>query len=98
MGTPRHGAEGPTSTKAPRCGSVKTDSHARAKLFIRGLTSSVLQAPRYRGAIAGGLVARIRPAERRRSAELRETHVYPREHDLLTHHARTASKPPYARI
>lgn len=30
MGTPRHGAEGPTSTKAPRCGSGKTETRAPA--------------------------------------------------------------------
>ena len=73
-GAPRHGAEGPTSTKAPRCGSGKTETRAPAhenRFWMVDLVGT--SSPSIWGAIAGGLVARIRPAERRRSAELRET-------------------------
>ena len=46
---------------------------ALAKPFMRGLTSSVLRLARKVGAMAGGLVARICPAERQRTAEPPET-------------------------
>ena len=69
---PRHGAEGPTSTKTPRCG-IRQNGLPRARETVYAWVDLVgTSSPSLWGAI-GGLVARIRPAERRRSAELRET-------------------------
>ena len=92
MGTPRHGAEGPASTKAPRGGSGRTGHtpRRRMKTVFGWLTSSVLRLARRVGAIAGGW-----PQESalRKGGELRNR-VDPRAHEPFTHHARTAPSPP----
>ena len=69
---PRHGAEGPTSTKAPRCGSGKTETRAREVVYswvdLVGTPAGAKG-----GGYSRGLVARICAAERQRSAEPPET-------------------------
>jgi hypothetical protein len=51
---PRHGAEGPTSTKAPRCGSAKTDYHAHTQYRFWMVDLVGTSIPSLWGAIAGG--------------------------------------------
>ena len=74
MGTPRHGAEGPTSAKAPRCGSGKTETRAPAhenRFWMVDLVGTPAGAKG--GGYSRGLVARICAAERQRTAEPPET-------------------------
>jgi hypothetical protein len=74
VATPRHGAEGPTSTKAPRCGSGKTETRAPAHEVAYSWVDLVgTPASANGGGYSRGLVARIRPAERQRGAEPPET-------------------------
>ena len=74
MATPRHGAEGPTSTKAPRCGSGKTETRAPAhenRFWMVDLVGT--PAGTKGGGYSRGLVARICAEERQRTAGPPET-------------------------